>query len=146
MNFKLLTLLIAAIAMLSFTTPIEESTTPEETIAKFQEALLAFSKDGEISLFDGLASDKMKEIFALTKEFPKQDPVKKIKEVTCKTEGELSHCDCTTEDGNRDNLLLEKQGENWIVVGLKGKRVTDEDIALVKGMIEQFKKMDQGNK
>lgn len=141
MKFNLL-IILAAFAMLSCTIL---GSTPEETVAKYEEAQNSFFEGGyDVSVFEGLISNEMKELMGLISGMQMEQKSIDFGKVICKTEGTLSNCAFSGENGKTESLLLERQGENWIIVGQDGKRITDEDVQMTKALFEQLKTMDTG--
>lgn len=137
---------VAAFTMLSFTT--KGQSTPKETITQYNEAMKTYVQRGDVSVFDGIFSNEMKELYSLIPDLPPEEAfnperiVNSFKKVNCETEGIELHCICTTENGEFEELVLDRQGENWMIVGEKGKRITAVEVRETRALIEVLKSLD----
>lgn len=125
----------------------EKALTPEEVSIKFAEATKKMVEEGDASEFKKVASPEMYELMSFMNEMTKGDesmkkPVELFTEATCEEKENTATCNCKTTDGNEaEDLYLEKVDGNWVVAGMKGKKITAEEVEQTKQMFTAMKEM-----
>ena len=125
----------------------EKAQTPEEVAMKFAEATKKMVEENDASDFKNVASAEMYDLMSFMQEMTKDEeamkkPVELFTEVSCETEENKAKCNCKTAEGDAaEELYLEKEEGKWVVAGMKGKKITAEEVKQTKEMFKAMKAM-----
>ncbi len=146
MKIKQLFVGLSAVALVSCGG--EKTQTPEEVAMKFAEATKKMVEENDASDFKDVASAEMYDLMSFMQEMTKDEeamkkPVELFTEVSCETKENTAKCNCKTAEGGEgaEELYLEKEEGKWVVAGMKGKKITAEEVKQTKDMFKAMKEM-----
>ncbi len=127
MKLKLAAAMVVAILMSAFAGAEVDRSTPENTVKSFIQALIDSDYDGMVSCVKG--ANREKELEEMFKKHGDETPTAEVSVSNVKIEGDKASCSVVVkisgknrpEESMNDSLHLEKVGDAWQIVPLKGE-------------------------